>query len=80
MTHLLLKRSNGAGRASAASPHVDFLSISNELQREKYMLSGVGGPQMERLCRFQERDLMEVGDYWVPTKGFKFPSQKAFYW
>ena len=40
MTHLLLKRSNGAERASIASPHVDFLSISNELQQEDSMLSG----------------------------------------
>ena len=44
MTHLLLKRSNGAERASTASPHVDFLSISNELLREESMLSGVRRP------------------------------------
>lgn len=53
MAHLLLKRSNGAERASIASPHVDFLSISNELQREESICSlGLEGPQMERLSRF----------------------------
>ena len=41
MTYLLLKRSNGAERASTASPYVDFLSLSNEPQREESMLSGV---------------------------------------
>lgn len=34
---------------------------------------------MERLSRFQKRDLMEVGDYWSSTKGFKFLNQKDFY-